>query len=116
VPEFLRLRFDEKTRALNACSFAVMTVFSSGISMYAMARLIQTLHVFDYIFLSAGFAAGLDLSSLDPSLGDYRAGIHLPRRLDERDLQRSAAVLSDHCRIPAAGADRPEECRRMERV
>ena len=29
VPEFLRLRFDEKTRALNACSFAVMTVFSS---------------------------------------------------------------------------------------
>ena len=37
----MRLRFDEKTRALNACSFAVMTVFSSGISMYAMARLIQ---------------------------------------------------------------------------
>src|SRR3974377_387210 len=50
VPEFLRLRFDEKTRALNACSFAVMTVFSSGISMYAMARLIQTLHVFDGLF------------------------------------------------------------------
>src|SRR5437868_5903671 len=36
VPEYLRLRFDEKTRGLNACSFAVMTVFSSGISMYAM--------------------------------------------------------------------------------
>src|ERR1700752_3996462 len=50
VPEFLRLRFDEKTRALNACSFAVMTVFSSGISMYAMARLIQTLHVLDPLF------------------------------------------------------------------
>jgi SSS family solute:Na+ symporter len=58
VPEFLRLRFDEKTRALNACSFAVMTVFSSGISMYAMARLIQTLHVFDYLFLSAGLPLG----------------------------------------------------------
>ena len=58
VPEFLRLRFDEKTRALNACSFAVMTVFSSGISMYAMARLIQTLHVFDYIFISAGLPLG----------------------------------------------------------
>src|SRR5579883_2208301 len=43
VPEYLRLRFDEKTRALNAFSFAVMTVFSSGISMYAMALLIQTL-------------------------------------------------------------------------
>ncbi len=58
VPEFLRLRFDEKTRALNACSFAVMTVFSSGISMYAMARLIQTLHVFDGLFRCHGAAAG----------------------------------------------------------
>jgi SSS family solute:Na+ symporter len=54
VPEFLRLRFDEKTRALNACSFAVMTVFSSGISMYAMARLIQALHVFDGLFYTLG--------------------------------------------------------------
>ncbi len=54
VPEFLRLRFDEKTRALNACSFAVMTVFSSGISMYAMARLIQALHVFDGLFYALG--------------------------------------------------------------
>ena len=54
VPEFLRLRFDEKTRAWNACSFALMTVFSSGISMYAMARLIQTLHVFDGLFTHLG--------------------------------------------------------------
>jgi solute:Na+ symporter, SSS family len=43
VPEYLRLRFDEKTRAVNAFSFAAMTVLSSGISMYAMALLIQTL-------------------------------------------------------------------------
>jgi solute:Na+ symporter, SSS family len=56
VPEFLRLRFDEKTRALNACSFAVMTVFSSGISMYAMARLIQALHVFDSLFNAFGWS------------------------------------------------------------
>jgi SSS family solute:Na+ symporter len=46
VPEFLRLRFDEKTRAVNAFSFAIMTVISSGISMYAMALLIQTLGLF----------------------------------------------------------------------
>jgi len=46
VPEFLRMRFDEKTRAVNAFSFAIMTVFSSGISMYAMALLIQTLGLF----------------------------------------------------------------------
>jgi solute:Na+ symporter, SSS family len=58
VPEFLRLRFDEKTRALNACSFAVMTVFSSGISMYAMARLIQALHVFDGLFAMFGWPPG----------------------------------------------------------
>ena len=50
VPEYLRLRFDEKTRGLNAISFAVMTVFSSGISMYAMAKLIQILHIFDAPF------------------------------------------------------------------
>ncbi|MFB3853517.1 MAG: sodium:solute symporter family protein [Vicinamibacterales bacterium] len=41
VPEYLRLRFDEKTRALNAISFAVMTLFSSGISMYAMGLLFE---------------------------------------------------------------------------
>jgi SSS family solute:Na+ symporter len=41
VPEYLRLRFDEKTRGFNAISFAVMTVFSSGISMYALAKLLE---------------------------------------------------------------------------
>ncbi len=54
VPEYLRLRFDEKTRGLNAISFAVMTIFSSGISMYAMAKLIQTLHIFDAPFQRMG--------------------------------------------------------------
>ena len=41
VPEYLKLRFDEKTRALNAVTFAVMTVFSSGISMYALGLLFK---------------------------------------------------------------------------
>ena len=53
VPEYLRLRFDEKTRAVNAFSFAIMTVFSSGISMYAMALLIQTLGLFHGIIPDA---------------------------------------------------------------
>jgi SSS family solute:Na+ symporter len=56
VPEYLKLRFDEKTRGLNAISFAVMTVFSSGISMHALARLLQTLLQWNYnfsIFVSA---------------------------------------------------------------
>lgn len=41
VPEYLKLRFDEKTRALNAVTFAVMTLFSSGISMYALGLLFE---------------------------------------------------------------------------
>ena len=54
VPEYLRLRFDEKTRGLNAITFAGMTVMSSGISMYAMAKLIESLHIFDAPFQALG--------------------------------------------------------------
>jgi SSS family solute:Na+ symporter len=43
VPEYLKLRFDEKTRGLNAISFAVMTVMMSGINMYAMALVLNLL-------------------------------------------------------------------------
>src|SRR5919206_4728790 len=43
VPEYLKLRFDEKTRTFNAASFAVMTIFSSGISLYAMGKLFHLL-------------------------------------------------------------------------
>jgi len=57
VPEYLRMRFDEKTRGLNAISFAIMTVFSSGISMYAMAKLIQTLHFLDVPFHRIGLSS-----------------------------------------------------------
>ena len=56
VPEYLKMRFDEKTRALNAISFAVMTVFSSGISMYAMALLLNLILGWDFhvsVWLSA---------------------------------------------------------------
>ena len=61
VPEYLRLRFDEKTRGLNAITFAFMTVMSSGISMYAMAKLIQTLHIFDAAFDQPGHSDRVDL-------------------------------------------------------
>ncbi len=54
APEYLRLRFDEKTRTFNALSFAVMTIFSSGISMYALAKLIQTMHLLDAPFAAMG--------------------------------------------------------------
>jgi SSS family solute:Na+ symporter len=70
VPEYLRLRFDEKTRGLNAISFATMTIFSSGISMYAMAKLIQTLHILDAplqnlgLPLSASFHCSVVISAI----------------------------------------------------
>jgi SSS family solute:Na+ symporter len=41
VPEYLKMRYDEKTRAYNAFSFAVMTIFSSGISMMVLGKLLQ---------------------------------------------------------------------------
>mgnify|MGYP003330476876 CR=1 FL=1 len=41
VPEYLKLRFDEKTRGLNAIAFAVMTVASSGASLHALAALLS---------------------------------------------------------------------------
>ena len=41
VPEYLKLRFDERTRCLNSISFAVMTVLASGISMHQLAKLLH---------------------------------------------------------------------------
>ena len=57
VPEYLSLRFDEKTRGLNAISFAVMTVFSSGISLYALAKMLEIILKWDFdvsILIAAG--------------------------------------------------------------
>jgi solute:Na+ symporter, SSS family len=50
VPEYLKLRFDEKTRAFNALSFAVMTIFASGASMYAMALLMEKMLGWNFNF------------------------------------------------------------------
>jgi len=61
VPEYLKLRFDEKTRALNAVSFAIMTVFSSGISLYAMGKLLNLLLGWSFD-LSILVAAGVVLA------------------------------------------------------
>jgi len=50
VPEYLKLRFDEKTRGFNAITFAAMTIFSSGISMYALAKLLELVLGWDFNF------------------------------------------------------------------
>lgn len=43
IPGYLLLRFDEKTRLLNAFSFAVMTLLMSGINLYLMALVFRTI-------------------------------------------------------------------------
>jgi len=48
VPEYLKMRFDERVRALNSVSFSVMTVFASGISMNALAKLLHLLLGWNY--------------------------------------------------------------------
>src|SRR5690348_3447100 len=48
VPEYLKMRFDERVRALNSIAFAVMTVFASGISMNALAKLLHLLLGWNY--------------------------------------------------------------------
>src|SRR5215469_6369206 len=57
VPEYLKMRFDERVRALNSIAFAVMTVFASGISMNALAELLNQLLGWNYhaaLFISSG--------------------------------------------------------------
>ncbi len=60
VPEYLKLRFDEKTRTFNAFTFAAMTVFSSGISLYALAMLMQVILGWSFD-VSVWMAAGVVL-------------------------------------------------------
>ena len=69
VPEYLRLRFDEKTRTFNAALFAVMTIFSSGISMDAMGKLLHLLLGWSFdtsVLVSAAIVLGyIVLGGLD---------------------------------------------------
>ena len=48
VPEYLKMRFDERVRCLNSISFAVMTMLTSGISMHVLADLLRQLLGWDY--------------------------------------------------------------------
>ncbi len=68
VPEYLKLRFDEKTRGFNAFSFAIMTIFASGISMYALALLLETL-------LGWNFHLSLIISALIVLVYTYLGGL-----------------------------------------
>ncbi|HKF47047.1 MAG TPA: hypothetical protein VKB38_06785 [Terracidiphilus sp.] len=58
IPGYLGLRFDEKTRVLSACLSLATAVFISGLSLYAVARVIQALHLFDGMTLFAHWRSG----------------------------------------------------------
>ena len=58
VPEYLKLRFNEKTRGFNAFAFAIMTIFASGISMYALALLAETIIPFHFTTSILGYEFG----------------------------------------------------------
>jgi SSS family solute:Na+ symporter len=48
VPEYLKMRYNEPTRVFNSVSFAFMTVASSGISMHALADLLNAVLGWNY--------------------------------------------------------------------
>jgi len=73
VPEYLRRRFDEKTRGLNAIAFAFLTLFSSGLSLFGLAVVLNTL--FQWSTGICIWAAGGTVS-LYVLLGGLRASIY----------------------------------------
>lgn len=73
VPEYLKLRFDEKTRAFNAFSFAVMTIFSSGISMHMLAKIIAPIVGVNY---HLGLAISASIVLLYIFLGGLTSAIY----------------------------------------
>ena len=73
VPEYLKLRFDEKTRAFNALSFALMTILSSGVSMHALASLLKLLLGWQYA-PCIGISAAVVLAYI--WLGGLRSAIY----------------------------------------
>ena len=100
VPEYLKMRFDERVRALNSIAFAVMTMFASGISMNALAKLLNQLLGWNYQ------SRPVDL---------FRRGVALrfERRFDLGDLYRGAAILHDRARVRTGGLSRPQRRRRL---
>jgi SSS family solute:Na+ symporter len=73
VPEYLKLRYDEKTRGLNAILFSVMTILMSGISMYAIAILAEQLLGWNF-YIALVLSAAVVLSYT--YLGGLSSAIH----------------------------------------
>jgi solute:Na+ symporter, SSS family len=72
-PEYLKLRFDERSHAFNAIGFAVLTILMSGINMYALALVFK-------VFLNWPIGVSTLVSALGVMiyivLGGLRAAIY----------------------------------------
>jgi SSS family solute:Na+ symporter len=68
----LHLRFGEGARALSAVSFALMTILMSGVNMYAMAVVMQTVLGWDINF---SMLVGAGTVALYVMLGGLRSAI-----------------------------------------
>ena len=101
VPEYLKLRFDEKTRGFNAISFALMTVL-----YFAPLRLGSVgLDIHSMLYASAGAMLGMQLClfALFARVSAQNAGL-LPRQpgldrlLDILTLERGLLIGRASCR------------------
>jgi solute:Na+ symporter, SSS family len=72
VPGYLHLRFGEGARALSAVSFALMTILMSGVNMYAMAVVMQTVLGWNLTF---SIWVGAGTVALYVMLGGLRSAI-----------------------------------------
>src|SRR5690242_1809631 len=72
VPGYLQLRFGEPARGLSAISFAVMTILMSGVNMYAMAVVMQTVLGWN---ISFSIWVGAAVVALYVMLGGLRSAI-----------------------------------------
>src|ERR1700744_2238906 len=72
VPGYLQLRFGEGARALSAISFGLMTILMSGVNMYAMAVVMQTILGWNITF---SIWVGAGTVALYVMLGGLRSAI-----------------------------------------
>jgi SSS family solute:Na+ symporter len=72
VPGYLHLRFGEGARLLSAVSFALMTILMSGVNMYAMAVVMQTILGWNITF---SIWVGAGTVALYVMLGGLRSAI-----------------------------------------
>jgi len=73
VPEYLRLRFDNRTHVFNALTFAVATVLIAGVNLYALALVLKLLLGFP-ILLGIVLAAAIVLAYI--TLGGLSSAIY----------------------------------------